>query len=1064
MFPRREPFSVEQGSAVGDSILDVVRGYRYGLETLRDAVNSRGPFELDCGGARIKIVAKWVGEREADRATTEFGAHVRQQTYCTCARIAVSVVVRRPHMTTAKTTFDVTLEIPRIVGDGDYTAMPPESGYFSVHGREFVLRSQERFVFSHWLVMVAKRGRTASLRSPARYPGDEFTLHRILAERKSGELLLVFKDRAFKVTALARALGEETCAEFVDRVASAPFRSRYQKRMEDAWFDTEEDARASLVESARAGVDGADVILDTWLLGHLGTRAEKLDSIAHGLARFVGDAVDDFDHFGNKRLDTAGDLLAFRACAAWSNVFLELGATLSARKGLPAVNAEAAKSVSECVERLISRAGASIAHAFLAGNWSGADGKAIPGASDSVKRLNAASVLALMRTTRSALGTAGSKKQAPRMHHGSALGFVCVVATPDDEHIGLVKSLASSCRVSRPTETDWVPRGRPAPRGRLRLLLNGHPFGWLDDSAAYRVDFKAARAARMALCASDEELFRVAAVTVSLVAPACEVRVWSDFGRFVRPLWCLGAPGVLERYARGELEEPGTRLFDHVRAGEVEFVDPAMSDDAEGLVIAVSPAVLRAYHTHAELHPIFHLGLIAASIPFSQHNQATRNSFQCGQAKQALGVPHAGWLHRDITAQGLCYPQRPLVTTRASAALRQADEPAGVNLICAIACCGNNQEDALIMNLDAVERGLFTSVLYETHRQSTCQAPPPEATGKQRTRLDVDGTLAIHETVEPGHALAYDGEEHGVKNSLRTAARVHSVTIANPALINTPHCSSVRLEQFREPEVGDKFCSRHGQKGLVGRMVPSNELPFTDSGMQPDIVFNPHGLPSRMTVAQIYEMLAGAIAVTYGSFFDATPFESPSLQELRAALERAGKDPGAGVVLYDRWGVPLPGRYILAPIYYSRLYHQVRDKWMAQSSISGALDPRTGQPVRGAMRNGALRFGEMEKDAIVSWGMAISLYERFLSLSDGTCASFCNECGLVALDIVEKGNQRGTRKFCRRCAVRAARRGVPYLPRITTQYIAKSTMIVWATLAALGIALRATFEDEAPSS
>lgn len=340
------------------------------------------------------------------------------------------------------------------------------------------------------------------------------------------------------------------------------------------------------------------------------------------------------------------------------------------------------------------------------------------------------------------------------------------------------------------------------------------------------------------------------------------------------------------------------------------------------------------------------------------------------------------------------------------------------------------------------------------------QYPPDADTTKSGADLDADGCRPVLSVTPSNHTLAWEEHSNSAKNSLRTAARVESVVMTDAPFINMRHRAVVRTAQTRQPEVGDKFCSRHGQKGVLGLLVPATDLPFTADGTTLDFLINPHAFPSRMSIGHLMEDIAGKVAIMTGQPVDGTPFDAPTLVQLRQLLESGGAHPSAGVVLFDPLtGLPLPGRHMVVPQYYMRLTHNVQDKTLAQSVTGGALDPRSGQPMRGYTRNGSLRTGEMEKDAYIAWGACAALHERFLTLSDGTVAAFCRDCGLPALEAAMGDNSRGVKRRCNRCAVRAARAGLPYLPRIATAYVGRSTICIWIMLSAMGIALRARFEE-----
>ena len=245
-------------------------------------------------------------------------------------------------------------------------------------------------------------------------------------------------------------------------------------------------------------------------------------------------------------------------------------------------------------------------------------------------------------------------------------------------------------------------------------------------------------------------------------------------------------------------------------------------------------------------------------------------------------------------------------------------------------------------------------------------------------------------------------------------------------------------------------------------MVPACELPYAEDGLQPDFLINAQAFPSRMSVGHLMEMIAGLEGVRLGKCVDGTPFASKTLEEIERSLAESNGNgrmisvlPGGGTVMFDpHTGLPLPQPVFIAPCLYMRLHHNVVDKCMAQSSATGGLDARTGQPIRGAARNGSLRIGEMEVDAFIAWGVAATLYEKLLNQSDGSVAPFCKRCGLPALEIAPQTGGRAGIKKCPACAHEAASKGAAYAPDVAQVYMGRSSLLVIYSLLAMGIALR----------
>lgn len=858
----------------------------------------------------------------------------------------------------------------------------------------------------------------------------------------------------------------------------------------DGAGDDEAESGAARSEALDDGAASVQAVLDDWLLPHLSSRKEKLRCLAYGVTRLCRamcvDATDSFDHFANKRLDDEGALLASTVCSFVDKKRAEFVEKMqdSMKKvvPLPELNATVLARLTTMFEELSK----DIKHVFLVNKWVIPEGKTEE-VTITPSRFNIVSHLAMSRQV---IFDRSVKDVGMRMHHPSSFAFICPAETQDDGNIGLYKNLAATSRVSRPQpDLSWLPhaitRGVARPSDRMWLVVvNGQPHGVAATGRDYFNAFRAARLQRVQAIWNTPDLskrrrrelmFRVASVTCSVLEDVREVRVWADAGRIVRPLWFLDAAlstahGTTLRATLASSIVPGlprvkdgrpiwdVDMWKLVAQGLIEMVDSACMDDAAGFIVAVGFQYAEPHHTHCELHSNFHYGLSAAGTPFCNFNQATRVQFQCHQSKQAVGVSHENCFSRLVTSHTLYTPQRPLVSTHMERVLRQAGPnaiPNGVNVMLAILMYGDNQEDASVWNRDAIQRGLMHSLYKKTEVIPDSAYP---ASLRRPTSVQLDGTARVPTMdVRMNEAVANSEKMGFVSSGVRTGVSITDVFMMNGGDVDRPHHTCVSSTQHRSPMIGDKTCSKHGQKGLIAALEDSFRLAYTEDGIRPDIVFNPHGLPSRMTVGQIMELVAATLALREGAIFDGSVFDAPGLAELRERLEESMSDPGGGRVLFDRYGKPL-GRVIVAPIYYMRLYHMVADKWLAQSSLTGKTDPRTGQPVKGAPKKGSLRFGSMEMDAIIAWGMMNFFYERVHTLSDGTNACFCLECGLFALDVAAGAGRGGSWRTCRSCAAVAAREGRPYVPKVVNHYMSKAVLLGLNTLMAMGVAIRASFE------
>lgn len=504
-----------------------------------------------------------------------------------------------------------------------------------------------------------------------------------------------------------------------------------------------------------------------------------------------------------------------------------------------------------------------------------------------------------------------------------------------------------------------------------------------------------------------------------------EVRILAGPGRLRRPLVVVeeGKPKltkeIVERVRNGELG-----WDDLVKAGIIEYLD---TDEEENAYIALSPSDVTEEHTHLELDPSVISGFSASFVPYPEFNRGDRVNYGAKMVGQAIGIFASNFLSRaDSKSNVLVYPQRPLVQTYIHRAINFDSHANGTNIVVALATFeGYNIEDAIILNKDSIQRGLFWSYMYRTYeaeqkrymggQEDIIGIPEPGVRGyageDAYKHLPEDG-IANPETrinsmdvlvgrVSPLRFLGrMDKFIAGIENIRETSVRlrhgdkgiVDRVYITETA--DATRLVKVVVRDLKVPEIGDKFASRHGQKGVIGLIVPQEDMPFTADGVVPDLIFNPHGLPSRMTVGQLLEMLAGKASALAGKYLDAPAFSPTSEEELREILKARGYEEYGREVMYDgRTGKKFPATIFIGNCFYQRLDHLVSNKIHARSR--GPITLLTKQPTEGRSKEGGLRLGEMEKDCLIAHGAALTLKERFDS--DKTIVPVCTECGLAAM-------------------------------------------------------------------
>lgn len=740
---------------------------------------------------------------------------------------------------------------------------------------------------------------------------------------------------------------------------------------------------------------------------HLGYMVKKLKEVVYEKRM-----IDDKDNLANKRLDSTSSLIAF----LFQGLFKQFTKTISNQLKVKKNNNPDPINVIKSINNITHGLNMS----FMTGNWNTQKSSSFTrvGVSQVLSMQNYGAKMSHLRRIMLPIGKKGKNPRARHLH-SSHFSFICPYETPEGDTVGIVLNLALSSQISVDVDQNQVERiikkmGEFIENvdHKVLIIINGNIIGSCDNGSEFYKSFNKYRCSDLI----DNT------VSIIWIKDENEIHIQTDEGRLLRPLFAIG-----ERNSILYKKNSTFSWNDHVLNNNIVFRDVW---ELEQSIVAMTEEDLKKNKCdYLEINPAATMmGVMASVIPLSNHSQSPRNAYQSSMGKQAIGIPSEAFQYRyDTTLHVLDSLQQPLTKNEMVNILHFNEMPHGSNPIVAIMTyTGFNQEDSVILNKSSIDRGLFTSTTYKTimeeekkrgntdfesiclpkdqYRNRNYDYSLLNETGLvwQKNVWLKKGVVIIGKTNNKSKIIK--NEENNKEERILETVDV-SVSIKHgeegylDSVLDTITNEGVRIIKIRIripriPEIGDKFASSTAQKGTCGMIYRQEDMPFDKNGITPDLIINPHAIPSRMTINMLIEMCFNLIGCKLGLEMDATPFKHNNIEkELATWAEKAGLQSYTSTMYSGFTGEQLPEKIFMAPCFYQRLKHMVVDKIHAR--VAGPLDTLTHQPVAGRARDGGLRFGEMEKDCMLSHGSTRILKECLFDKSDKYVIPICMDCGNV---------------------------------------------------------------------
>ncbi|HEU4481877.1 MAG TPA: DNA-directed RNA polymerase subunit B [Nitrososphaeraceae archaeon] len=966
-------------------------------------------------------------------------------------------------------------------------------GYFVINGSERVIVGLEDLSYNKIIVDAEETAGTLTYKAKVYSSIVGYRAKLELIMKPDGSIVAKIPGSPVDIplVTLIRALGLESDRDIANAVS---FKEKIQDELEPSFEKVGEiiSSRDAIVYISKRIAPGmleefqikrAETLLDWGLLPHLGKNPENRGE----KALFLGEAAsklvelklgwvdnDDKDHYGNKVIKFAGQMLADLFRTAFRNLIRDMKYQLERSGQKRGINAVAAAVRPGIISDKLN-------NAIATGNW----GRGRVGVTQLLDRTNYMSTISHLRRIQSPLSRSQPNFEA-RDLHTTHFGRICPAETPEGSNCGLVKNLALSAIISVSVQSSEIIEKLYELRVQhiddadeslryngCRIFVDGKLIGYIEDGSQLANTLKNLR--RNGKIHPHIGIYFYSSLNANATK---RLYISCNSGRVLRPLAIVKeGKSLMTSEVIEKINKKFLSWIDLIYMGIIELVD---ANEEENCFISIDLNAIDSNTTHIEIYPPSILGIGASVIPYPEHNQSPRNTYESAMAKQSLGFSTPLMNASTYVRQHfMLYPQIPIVSTKAINLLGLDERPTGQNCIVAVLPFeGYNIEDAVVFNKSSVERGLARTFFYRVYEAEAKQYPGgmkdtfelPSADenirgfrGEKAYRLLEQDGAVMHEAIVTGGDILIgrtspprfieEYKEFEVKGPYRRDTSIGVRPSENGVVDSVIMTQSVeggkmykiRVRDMRIPEIGDKFASRHGQKGILGMLVNQEDLPYTQDGIVPDIMINPHAFPSRMTVGQFMESLGGKAAALRGKVVDGSAFLGEKLNDIKGFMEQYGFKYSGKEEMYDgRTGIKFPVEVYIGVVYYQKLHHMVADK--IHSRARGQVQMLTKQPTEGRARGGGLRFGEMERDCLIAYGASMMLKDRLLEESDKAEVNVCERCGLLSYyDIKQR------RYICRVCGDKA---------KISTVVIAYAFKLLLQEMMSLNIAPRLIPKDK----